>query len=130
MPRLQTTPANTALRAALKSGKRANKFGAVRTKADGYSFDSLKEARRYGELKLLQRAGKIVSLEIHPVYSLLVAGEKVGTVEFDFRYRQDHPWLESEVIIEDVKSKATNTPLSKLKRSIFEAMYGMKVRLL
>lgn len=107
----------------MKKHKRT-KYGAVRQKVDGYSFDSIKESKRYGELKLLEHIGQIQSLEVHPRYSLLVAGEKVGIVEFDFRYIEN-----KETVIEDVKTTPTNTPISKLKRAIFEAMYGMKVRL-
>lgn len=108
------------------TGAKPNKYGAVRTELDGYKFDSKKEAKRYGELKLLERAKQIESLEVHPRYSLIVAGTQVGVVEFDFRYIEN-----GETVIEDCKGgEATNTPLFKLKRAIFEAMYGYKVRIL
>lgn len=119
------TAANIALRAALKSAKRPNKYGAVRKSVDGYKFDSTKEARRYGELKLLERAGKICSLEIHPVYALAVSGQVIGNAEFDFRYIEN-----GATVIEDCKGgSATNTPLSKWKRKHFEFQSGYKVRL-
>jgi len=45
----------------------ANKFGARSVDYDGYRwFDSLKEERRYQELKLLERAGEIMSLGRSP----------------------------------------------------------------
>jgi hypothetical protein len=39
-----------------------NKFGAIPQVVDGIRFDSLKEARRWGELRLLERAGAIRNL--------------------------------------------------------------------
>jgi len=50
---------------------RRRKYNAVKTKVDGYVFDSKAEARRYLELKELRQAGKIRSLSIHPRYELL-----------------------------------------------------------
>lgn len=39
-----------------------NKFSAIATVVDGIRFDSLREARRWGELRLLERAGEIRNL--------------------------------------------------------------------
>lgn len=36
-----------------------NKYKAVKTTVDGIKFDSKAEARRYTQLKLLERAGQI-----------------------------------------------------------------------
>ena len=36
-----------------------NKYHAIKTTVDGITFDSRAEARRYRELKLLERAGVI-----------------------------------------------------------------------
>jgi len=41
---------------------RRNKYSAKRTTLDGISFDSKKEARRWAELCLLQKAGEIADL--------------------------------------------------------------------
>jgi hypothetical protein len=38
---------------------RTNKFGAKRTPVDGIMFDSAKEARRYQQLRLEERAGGV-----------------------------------------------------------------------
>lgn len=43
-----------------KAPKRA-KYGNRKTEADGRLYDSAKEARRHGELKLMQQAGEIVA---------------------------------------------------------------------
>jgi hypothetical protein len=40
-----------------------NKFGAIATTVDGIRFDSMREARRWGELRLLEKAGEIRALK-------------------------------------------------------------------
>jgi hypothetical protein len=40
------------------------KYGNRKTEIDGYLFDSQAEARRYKELKLMQAAGEIDTLEL------------------------------------------------------------------
>ncbi len=42
----------------------SNKFHAIKTKADGYTFDSKREAKRYGDLKHLVAAGEIRDLQV------------------------------------------------------------------
>jgi hypothetical protein len=48
-----------------------NKFNAVRTWNGGHWFASKREARRYTELLLLESAGEIKDIELHPSYPLL-----------------------------------------------------------
>ena len=43
--------------------KAGNKYGAKKIEVDGLIFDSKKEANRWRELQLLQRAGEISKLE-------------------------------------------------------------------
>ena len=100
-----------------------NKFGAVRTTVDGVTFHSKREASYYLDLKRLLQARKITKLELQPCYPIIINGVKVCKVLFDFRYIQNG----TEVII-DVKGHDTN--LSKLKRKLAEAMYGIKVILI
>jgi len=100
---------------------RRNKYGNKKQKADGYTFDSKAEAARYQELKLLERAGRIEALDVHPVFFVTVKGIQVCKVSLDFRYLQHKiTW-----VYEDVKGK--DNALSRLKRKLVEAQYGMKV---
>jgi hypothetical protein len=100
-----------------------SKYGAVKTVADGIEFHSAAEARRYGELKLLERAKHIRQLELQPVYSIDIGGRHICRVILDFRY-----WEGTERFTEDVKGK--DNPLSRLKRKLVEAAYpGTKVRI-
>lgn len=45
-----------------------NKFKNKKTKIDGITFDSRKEANRYLELKLMLKTGKISELKLQPIY--------------------------------------------------------------
>ena len=50
-----------------------SKYGNVKYSMDGFTFDSKAEARRYSELKILLRAGKIRDLELQKEYELVPA---------------------------------------------------------
>ena len=108
----------------LKSGTK-NKYGAETTAVDNIKFDSKAEARRYGELKLLERAREIFDLQIHPRYKIFISSHFICDVELDFAYidrrdgRRHH---------EDVKGK--DTPMSKLKRKMVEAAHNIKVEII
>lgn len=98
-----------------------SKFGAVKTEIDGITFASKAEAKRYGELKLLQRAGLIRDLEVQPKFPLIINGVTVATYIADFAY------FEGDArVVEDVKG--VRTPVYILKRKLVEALYpGMKI---
>lgn len=93
--------------------KRKNKYRAIKTKIDGITFHSKKEAARYCELKMLQSAGLISDLVLQPKIPLMVNGVQIGNYIGDFSYQKD-----GETILEDVKSKATMTATYRLKKKI------------
>lgn len=101
--------------------KRFNKYGAKKTVVDGITFASKAEARRYGELKLLEKAGEIRHLELQPKFDLTVNGEKIGRYVADFRYREG-----TESVVEDVKG--FKTPVYRLKKALVKALYGIEIR--
>lgn len=102
------------------------KYGAIPTTLDGHRFDSRAEARRYAELRLLERAGEIADLELQPAYPLVVNGVKVATYRADFRYRDV---ATGAVAVEDVKGgRATVTPVYRLKRRLVLALYGIEIK--
>lgn len=58
-----------------------SKYGARKTVVDGITFDSKKEANRYRELKLLEKAGKISNLKLQVPFELIPAQyEETGEV--------------------------------------------------
>lgn len=73
--------------------------------ADGKRKASKSEARRDGELALLERADKIHALERQPRFPLHVNGHLITTYVGDWRYR-DGPAREhnAQVVVEDRKS--------------------------
>lgn len=109
-----------------------NKYKSKRTEIDGIIFDSKREALRYLELSSLERAGLIFGLVLQPKY-LLGTDEKPVLIKSkgypngrrafykaDFRY-----WENDASVIEDVKGY--DTPMSRLKRAVVEAQYGIEI---
>lgn len=100
---------------------RRNKFNAVKTEVDGYTFDSKKEARRYGELKMLG----VKELHVHPTWPLDVNGIRVGKYSPDFEYTDEN----GNLILEDVKGgNATRTAVYQLKKKLMRAIYNIEIR--
>lgn len=103
------------------------KYRAQRCEAWGIKFASLRERQRFGELRLLERAGKITDLEAHPRYSLDLNGAHIGFYTGDSRYRE----IGKGDTIEDVKGgKATHNTASRLRIKVFEAIYRVKVKII
>lgn len=101
---------------------RKNKFNAVKTVVDGITFDSKREAARYGELKLLEKGGFIRNLELQPQFEFKLNSD--GKVLF--RYRADFRYFEGATrICEDVKG--LETAVFKLKRKLIEAAFNVKI---
>lgn len=101
---------------------------------NGIKFDSQKEARRYQELKLLERAGKIKDLEIQPKFSLVKGVKFTGDnrAKPDLRYFADFAYTDTrtgERIVEDVKSVVTKeSTVYKMKRHMMLAIHGIEVK--
>lgn len=118
--------------------RRPHKYGAVKTEIDGIAFASKAEARRYVELKLLERAGEIWDLELQPRFPLLVPAT-TGTIRgalqaeagtFDGRigeYRGDFAYQDTRGrIVEDVKG--FKTALYRWKKKHVEKQYGIQIQ--
>lgn len=71
----------------MSGARKKNKYGAKKQRVDGHAFDSKAEAKRYGELKLLEKAGEIHFLEVHPQYHMYVKGLLIAAYKADFGYR-------------------------------------------
>lgn len=106
---------------------KASKFRNVKTVVDGITFDSRKEAKRWGELVLLEKAGKIHNLIRQFRYELVVRGIPVCFYVCDFRYI-DLSSGNVVVVIEDVKSEFTRkNPVYRIKRKLMEACHGLTI---
>ena len=124
-----------------------SKYYNVKTKtSDGTVFDSMKEARRWEQLLLLQKAGKISSLQRQVSYELLPnqyetyeryskSGKRLkdGTrlVERKVEYVADFVYADAEtgaLVVEDTKSPATRTKDFVIKRKLMYAVHGIKIK--
>ena len=99
-----------------------HKYRAIPTEWNGYKFASRAEARRAAELDILRRAGQIGPVEYHPRYAIAVSGVKVCDYVADFAYLT----REGVQVVEDVKG--FKTPVYRLKKKLFEALYKTKIR--
>lgn len=130
MPARRWTPAPGALDERVVTGERPmrHKYGAKPTVVDGIRFASMKEAKRYGELKLLEKAGEVRAIELQPRYELVAPSPydrddnvTIGAYVADFAYTTSHGR-----IVEDVKG--FKTPLYRWKKRHVEAQYGIQIR--
>lgn len=108
-----------------------SKYGAVKTQIDGHTFASKAEARRFAQLKELERIGEIDSLELQPRYELAPgvkfsdASRATPALRYvgDFRYR-DHL---GRLVVEDVKGGPV-TEGYRIKKHLMLAIHGIEVR--
>ena len=96
------------------------------------TFDSVKEARRFGELELMKNTGKIRDLRLQVNFTLqegftTAAGERVRPIVYraDFVYQEPSPtgW---RTIVEDVKGVRTKE--YSTKRKMMLEKFGVDIR--
>ena len=122
-----------------------NKYNNRKAVVDGITFDSLKEARRWEELKLAERAGAIADLERQVRFELIPAqrepdtrgprgGVKQGKLlERQVIYVADFVYMDmqtGEKVVEDVKGMKQGTAyeIFKIKRKLMLERYGIRVK--
>lgn len=96
-----------------------SKYNAVKTKVDGIVFDSIKEAARYKELRLLEKAGEIKELELQPKFQLQEAFTLDGKRHREILYIADFMYKDKGgvTVVEDVKGYKTD--VYALKKKLF-----------
>lgn len=107
--------------------KRRSKYGNKPTLVCGEQFDSGKEAQRYEDLLLLERAGKITQLRHHVRYPLTVNGIDICEYEVDFTYVDVGTGIRH---YEDVKVDATITQLFRIKSRLMAAIHNITVEII
>lgn len=100
-----------------------SKYNNTKTVVDGISFDSQKEAARYRELKLLERAGEVSNIDRQVEYQLIPKqpGERAVKYIADFRYKDKG----GKTVVEDVKGYKTE--VYKIKRKLMLYRYGIRI---
>lgn len=101
-----------------------NKYHNVKTKVGNITFDSKLEAKRYTELKLLEKKGLIKDLTLQPSYELIPSFKKNNKTFRKTCYIADFSYYDNElgkVVVEDTKGFSND--VYKLKRKLFEYKY-------
>ena len=101
-----------------------NKYGAKKViSPDGQVFDSRREFRRWLDLKLLEKAGKISDLKRQVTYELIPkqVGERACSYIADFHYYQD-----GKLVVEDCKGYRTEG--YRIKRKLMLWVHGIKIK--
>lgn len=104
-----------------------SKYGAKPTTIDGIRFASKKEGRRYRELKVLLKAGRIAELRLQVPYRIEVNGMLICTYKADFVYTEFDVATGGRLeVIEDCKG--VRTPVYKLKAKLMRAIHGIEIQ--
>lgn len=105
-----------------------SKYKARKTAVDGIVFDSIREANRWQELRLLERAGKISNLQRQVKFVLIpkqVRDKKV--IERECAYIADFVYCENgETVVEDTKGMRTRDYIIKRKLMLFN--HNIRIR--
>lgn len=94
------------------------KYGNERTD-DG--FDSKREARRYRDLCLREKANEISDLHRQVPFRIDIKDEHVCTYKADFTYVEG-----GALVVED--TKGYRTPVYRLKKKLMKAVHGIEIR--
>ena len=104
--------------------ERRSKYNARKVHEDGYTFDSIQECYRYRDLVLMEKAGAISNLVVHPVFLLQENFKDAATGKRHraITYEGDFQYLENGVtVVEEVKGKPTD--MFRLKWKMFRKLY-------
>lgn len=130
--------------------KSAAKYNNKKVTFEGITFDSQKEAHRYFELKLLQRAGEIKDLELQKEFELIPAQyesfERYGKkgqrlkdgkrcIEKSCVYKADFTYTDiksGKTVVEDVKGYVdpSSAGFAKfvIKRKLMLYIHGIRIK--
>lgn len=106
-----------------------SKYHATKTVVDGITFDSKREAKRYSELKLMERAGVIKELRRQVRYELIPAFDVAGKHYRPTSYVADFVYVDTKTgkeVVEDVKGM--RTPLYRVKAKLFAYKFGVSIK--
>lgn len=112
-----------------------SKYHNVKSTVDGIEFASKREANRWCELRLLQRAGEIKDLQRQVRFELAppVRIGATGRMKPALRYLADFSYLDMKLgqrVVEDVKSAPTaEKEAFRIKLHLMKSIHGIDVRL-
>jgi hypothetical protein len=116
-----------------------SKYHAKKITKDGMTFDSMKEYRRWNELVLLQKAGRIQDLDRQVKFVLIPAQYEPDTIgvrggvkrgkllEREISYMADFVYTQDgKRVVED--SKGFRTTDYKMKRKMMLYFHGIRIK--
>jgi len=118
------------------SGKKKGKgrYGNVnKIEHNGIKFDSKREFLRYMDLRILERAGQISDLKVHPKFPIVIGGIEIRIYSKRYHangrlmyYEADFSYWDAEakkLVVEDVKMQSGfRTEVYKIKKALMRAM--------
>ena len=130
----------------LKSEQTTNKYSNHKVVLDGKTFDSQKEAKRYAELRMMEKAGLIENLQTQVSFLLIpaqrepssevyVRGKKKGqqkegkVIENSVCYIADFVYTDRksrQKVVEDSKGVRTNEYI--IKRKLMLHIHGIRIK--
>lgn len=105
-----------------------SKYHAQKTVLDGIKFDSKKEANRYAELKLMERAGLIKGLQRQVRFELIPSFDVDGKHYRPTSYVADFVYTDTKSgkqVVEDCKGFRTD--IYRLKAKMFTHKFGVSI---
>lgn len=105
-----------------------SKYHAQKTVLDGIKFDSKKEANRYAELKLMERAGLIKGLQRQVRFELIPPFDVDGKHYRPTTYVADFVYTDvksGKQVVEDCKGFRTD--IYRLKAKMFAHKFGVSI---
>jgi hypothetical protein len=104
--------------------KRA-KYGNRKVIIDGITFDSKREGDYYAELRIREKAGEVVAVEMQRPFALLGSnGELMATYRADFAF-----WDNTAGRFRVIDVKGFSTKEFKLKRKMMKGLLGIDVEI-
>ncbi len=105
-----------------------SKYGAKKVTVNGITFDSKKEANRYRELVLLERAGRLSNLQRQVKFELIPSQKIDGKVaERACTYVADFMYIENgKKVVEDTKGFKTKDYI--IKRKLMLWVHGIRIK--
>lgn len=108
----------------MKYINKQNKYYNKKVEYDGILFDSKKEAKRYTELKLLERTGRIQNLKRQVPFTLIpkICDQNGKCLQRACKYYADFVYmLNGKLVVEDTKGVKTAEYKIKKKLMLYSA---------
>ena len=106
-----------------------NKYRNEKISVNGIVFDSKREADRWADLNVLERAGEISRLQRQVKYVLIPTqyDEKKKVLERECSYIADFVYFkDGKLVVED--AKGVKTPEYRIKKKLMLLFHGVRVK--